>query len=231
MDGRDIEDELNSEEVNRAVSLVARVPAVRERLVAVQRAIGRAHPVMEGRDIGTVVFPDAAAKFYIDASKTVRAHRRGLQGQADTVRERDRIDTTRKTAPLIAAPDAMIIDSSNLALDEVISRVMDELRTRGLLHSEATHLLTGSATISTSSLHVRFSIIGVIGGENLSLPGGALIAGNHDVLSTRPSLASRSTSSFTSSVAKHCLTIRSPAPFCVLGMPYRWTRIGRTWAA
>lgn len=138
VDGRDIEEELSSENVNRSVSLVARVPAVRDRLVGMQREIGRAQPtVMEGRDIGTVVFPDAMAKFYIDASETVRARRRGLQGQTDAVRERDRIDSTRKTAPLVAAPDAVVIDSSNLALDEVVSRVMDELRTCGLTQPEA----------------------------------------------------------------------------------------------
>jgi cytidylate kinase len=138
VDGRDIEEELSSENVNRSVSLIARVPAVRDRLVGMQREIGRAGPtVMEGRDIGTVVFPDAMAKFYIDASEAVRARRRGLQGQTDAVRERDRIDTTRKTAPLVAAPDAVVIDSSNLTLDEVVSRVMDELRERGLIQPAA----------------------------------------------------------------------------------------------
>lgn len=133
VDGRDVEAELSGENVNRSVSLIARVPAVRGRLVSMQRQIGRAQPtVMEGRDIGTVVFPGAIAKFYIDASEAVRARRRGLQGQTDAVRERDRIDSTRKTAPLVAAPDAVRIDSSDLGLDEVISRVMDELRTRGV---------------------------------------------------------------------------------------------------
>ncbi|MCE9520156.1 MAG: (d)CMP kinase [Verrucomicrobia bacterium] len=138
LDGHDIEDELNNGEVNRAVSFIARVPAVRDRLVALQREIGRAQPVvMEGRDIGTVVFPDAMAKFYIDATEEVRARRRGLQGQTDTVGERDRIDSTRKTAPLIAAADAVVIDSSHLSLDEVVSRVMNELQTRGLIQPEA----------------------------------------------------------------------------------------------
>jgi len=138
VDGEDIEQELSSESVNRTVSLVARVPAVRERLVSMQREIGRSQPtVMEGRDIGTVVFPDAIAKFYIDASEAVRARRRGLQGQTDAVRERDRIDSTRKTAPLVAAADAVVIDSSDLPLDEVIARVMGELRTRGLIRTEA----------------------------------------------------------------------------------------------
>lgn len=138
LDGHDIEDELNNGEVNRAVSFIARVPAVRDRLVTLQRKIGRAQPVvMEGRDIGTVVFPDAMAKFYIDATEEVRARRRGLQGQTDTVGERDRIDSTRKTAPLIAAPDAIIIDSSHLSLEEVVSRVINELQTRSLIQPKA----------------------------------------------------------------------------------------------
>jgi len=131
--GRDVEEDLNSESVNRAVSLVARVPQVRERLVAMQRALGAAHPsVMEGRDIGTVVFPDAVAKFYIDASEEVRARRRGLQGLADSVGERDRLDSTRKTAPLKAADDAIVIDSSDLTLEQVVERVMQTLRSRGV---------------------------------------------------------------------------------------------------
>ena len=133
VNGREVEDELNSEAVNRAVSLVARVPQVREKLVAMQRAVGRAHPaVIEGRDIGTVVFPDALAKFYIDASEEVRSKRRGLQGHTDSVRERDRIDSTRKTAPLMAASDAIVIDSSDLTLEQVVDRVMETLRARGL---------------------------------------------------------------------------------------------------
>jgi cytidylate kinase len=133
VNGRDVESELNSEAVNRAVSLVARIPEVRARLVAMQRALGATHPVvMEGRDIGTVVFPDALAKFYIDASEEVRAKRRGLQGQADSVRERDRIDSTRKTAPLMAASDAIVIDSSHLTLEQVVDHVMQSLHAHGI---------------------------------------------------------------------------------------------------
>lgn len=133
VNGREVEQELNSEAVNKAVSLVARIPEVREQMVALQRALGHAYPVvMEGRDIGTVVFPDAIAKFYIDASEEVRAKRRGLQGHADSVRERDRIDSTRKTAPLIAAADAVVIDSSELTLEQVVEKVMQTLQARGL---------------------------------------------------------------------------------------------------
>ena len=134
VDGRDVENDLNSGKVNNAVSFVARVPAVRDRLVAMQRHLGRSRPsVVEGRDIGTVVFPDAAAKFYIDASEEVRMKRRGLQGQADAVVERDRIDSTRKIAPLVAAPDAIVVDSSEMSLDEVVAAVIKHLETRGII--------------------------------------------------------------------------------------------------
>jgi cytidylate kinase len=131
--GRDVESGLNAESINRGVSHVAKIPQVREKLVAMQRAVGHAHPsVMEGRDIGTVVFPDAQVKFYIDASEEVRAQRRGLQGHADTVRERDRMDSTRKVAPLMAAPDALVVDSSELTLAQVVDRILELLRERGV---------------------------------------------------------------------------------------------------
>ena len=134
LDNLNVEDELNAEAINNAVSHVARIPEVREKLVSMQRDLGRSHPcVMEGRDIGTVVFPDATVKFYIDASEEIRMKRRGLQGQADAVRERDRIDSTRKVAPLMAAPDALVIDSSDLSLQQVIDRVMEVLRERGII--------------------------------------------------------------------------------------------------
>lgn len=138
LNGADVEDALNSEEVNRGVSHVAKIPEVRTRLVAMQRQIGLASPsVLEGRDIGTVVFPDAQAKFYIDANEDVRARRRGLQGHADSVKERDRLDSTRKTAPLVAAADAVVVDSSDLTLEDVVARVLDLLRDRGVTDAPA----------------------------------------------------------------------------------------------
>ena len=138
IDGKLPGPELTGDAVNKAVSLVAAVPAVRERLVAGQRALALIGPlVMEGRDIGSVVFPDSAFKFYIDASEEVRAARRHAQGHADKVSERDRLDTTRKTSPLVTAADATVIDSSHLTLDEVVERVLSVLRSRGLAHSSA----------------------------------------------------------------------------------------------
>ncbi len=134
VNGRRLTDEeLNSEAVNGAVSHVAQVSDVRTRLVNEQRAlVARGNLVMEGRDIGSVVFPNTPHKFYIDASEEVRAARRSKQGLNDTVAMRDKLDSTRKTAPLIVPEGAIRIDSSDLTLDQVVAQVMGELRSRGL---------------------------------------------------------------------------------------------------
>lgn len=118
-------DDLNSDAVNAGVSLVARVPEVRERLVRDQRALADLGPlVMEGRDIGSVVFPDSRLKFYIDASEEVRAARRRAQGHADQVAERDRLDSTRKSSPLVVPEGAQVIDNSHLTLEQAIEAVL-----------------------------------------------------------------------------------------------------------
>jgi len=123
------DEQLSAEPVNRAVSAVATIPEVRERLVAEQRKYGeRAGVVMEGRDIGTVVFPDAPYKFYIDASPEVRERRRRAQGIVDSIADRDRTDSSRATSPLAAADDAIVIDSSELAIDEVVGRVVERVK-------------------------------------------------------------------------------------------------------
>ena len=122
------DDELNSEAVNAAVSFVARVPEVRNRLVAEQRAlVAHGDLVMEGRDIGSVIFPDTPHKFYIDASEEVRAARRRGQGLADTVALRDKLDSSRKTAPLMVADGACYIDSSDMTLEEVVAKVVERI--------------------------------------------------------------------------------------------------------
>jgi len=122
------QDDLNSDPVNRGVSLVARVPEVRARLVADQRALANLGPlVMEGRDIGSVVFPDSPLKFYIDASEEVRASRRSAQGHTDQVAERDRLDSTRKTSPLVIPEGAIVIDNSHLTLEQAVQAVMERL--------------------------------------------------------------------------------------------------------
>ncbi len=124
---------LSREEVNSNVSVIAAYPEVRERLVAAQRAHGeRADVVMEGRDIGTVVFPQTRWKFYIDASEEVRQQRRRAEGISDSIRERDRQDSTRVASPLTIAEDAFVIDSSGLTLEETVDRVIEKLREMGL---------------------------------------------------------------------------------------------------
>lgn len=121
-------EDLNSDPVNRGVSLVARVPEVRARLVADQRALAELGSlVMEGRDIGSVVFPESPLKFYIDASEEVRAARRSAQGHTDQVAERDRLDSTRKTSPLIIPEGAVVIDNSHLTLEGAVQAVLDHL--------------------------------------------------------------------------------------------------------
>lgn len=124
--------ELNSDPVNRAVSHVARVPEVRHALVAAQRGLRQLGGlVMEGRDIGSVVFPESPFKFYIDACQEVRAARRRAQGHADPVSERDRIDSTRKTSPLVIPEGAHVIDNSHLTLDQAVDAVVRALRQSG----------------------------------------------------------------------------------------------------
>ncbi len=124
--------ELNSDPVNRAVSHVARVPEVRHALVRAQRELQPLGGlVMEGRDIGSVVFPESAFKFYIDACQQVRAERRRAQGHADQVSERDRIDSTRKTSPLVIPEGAHVIDNSHLTLEQAVDAVIAALREKG----------------------------------------------------------------------------------------------------
>lgn len=124
---------LSDEAVNANVSAIAAYPEVRERLVAAQRAHREtADVVMEGRDIGTVVFPDTAHKFYIDASPEIRQQRRQAQGIMDEISERDRKDSTREASPLAVAGDAVVIDSSELSLEQVVEQVLAHLREQGL---------------------------------------------------------------------------------------------------
>lgn len=121
--------ELSSTAVNGGVSLIASIPEVRERLVAEQRRYASARGVvMEGRDIGSVVFPGTPHKFYIDASPEVREARRRAEGIEDSIARRDRIDSSRKASPLVIPDDALVIDSSELGIDEVVDRVLESIR-------------------------------------------------------------------------------------------------------
>ncbi|MDA0765552.1 MAG: (d)CMP kinase [Verrucomicrobia bacterium] len=129
--------ELRSDAVNAAVSSVSAVPEVREVLVAKQREMLRLGDlVMEGRDIGSVVFPDTPFKFYIDASEEVRRKRRAAEGQQDEVGERDRQDARRKTSPLKISEGALVIDSSELGIEEVVEKTVEGLRERGWFDRE-----------------------------------------------------------------------------------------------
>lgn len=131
------EADLRGPAVNAAVSHFAAVPAVRAALLAYQRdqaRIAREHGfaglVMEGRDIGTVIFPDADFRFFLQADPEERARRRAAEGQQDSIAERDRLDSTRKTAPLQCPPGATGLDSTHLSLEEVVARVSEPIAAR-----------------------------------------------------------------------------------------------------
>ena len=137
IDGHDVTRDIRTPEIDRAATAVARLPRVRHALVAVQRRMGEGGAVvMEGRDIGTVVFPDADVKIFLDASAEERARRRvhdpahtggqvGEAAVAAAIAARDRSDTTRAVSPLAAADQAVRIDTTNLSIDEVVDRVME----------------------------------------------------------------------------------------------------------
>ena len=126
------EAEIRGPEVTAAVSHFAAIPEVRAALLAYQRnqaEVARAHGfrgmVMEGRDIGSVIFPNADLRFFLHADVEARARRRELEGRADAVAERDRLDATRKTAPLVLASGAIDIDSTYLNLAQVVDKLAE----------------------------------------------------------------------------------------------------------
>jgi CMP/dCMP kinase len=149
--GVDVEPEIRGPEVTGAVSAVSALPAVRRALVQRQRvliaeAIATAGGgiVVEGRDIGSVVVPDAPLKVYLTASEEVRAARRGSQDRKAgrsgdfaavlaEVRRRDRLDSTRRTSPLHAAADALVIDTDALSVDAVLTELLRLVKERGLV--------------------------------------------------------------------------------------------------
>jgi cytidylate kinase len=139
IDGCDVAEAIRTPQIDAASSAVARLPRVREVLIGQQRALGRTGGVvMEGRDIGSVVFPDADVKIYLDAAPEERARRRahdpahaasrgavGVQDIASALEARDHSDRTRAASPLVVAADAITIDTTGLSVDDVIDRVMD----------------------------------------------------------------------------------------------------------
>jgi cytidylate kinase len=145
--GRDVSAEIRQPEISLGASAVSARPVVRDGLLELQRRLGRAAAkgaVLEGRDIGTVVFPDAMGKFFLTADPRVRAERRyreltakGTQTSLEAVlaeqERRDRDDASRAVAPLKQAQDAELVDSTALSLDQVVERMEASLRRRGLL--------------------------------------------------------------------------------------------------
>jgi cytidylate kinase len=133
IDGIDPESHLRYSMVNNAVSRVSSYPGVRQVLTKLLRDMaGEGSLVMEGRDIGSFVFPDTPYKFYIDASEEVRASRRSAQGETDSIARRDAFDSTRKNAPLVISEDAHVIDSSHLTLEGVVGEIIGRLRLKGM---------------------------------------------------------------------------------------------------
>jgi len=147
----DVTEAIRTPEISRGASVVSARPVVREKLLELQRDLGRNAPrgaVLEGRDIGTVVFPDAQVKFFLTASDEARAQRRWselsdkglsvqLQGVLSDQRRRDKDDTERAISPLVAAPDAIRIDTTGLDLGEVVDRCHREALAR------LKHLISG----------------------------------------------------------------------------------------
>ncbi|HEV2499608.1 MAG TPA: (d)CMP kinase [Terriglobia bacterium] len=144
LDGKDVTDKIRTPEVTLAAARVSRLPEVRQKLIGLQRAFAREQGVvMEGRDIGTVVFPDAPLKIFLTARPEERARRRlkdeKLKGRDATLEQtayeigrRDQLDAERKISPLTAAADACQLDSTSLGADEVVEEIIRLAKGRGL---------------------------------------------------------------------------------------------------
>jgi CMP/dCMP kinase len=143
LDAEDVSGEIRGDEVTKAVSAVSAVPVVRARLVGLQRelAAGQGSVVVEGRDIGTVVLPDADVKIFLTASAEERARRRNDQNVASgldddyeavlaDVKRRDHLDSTRPVSPLRAADDALMVDTSDMTEPEVVAHLLELVKQR-----------------------------------------------------------------------------------------------------
>jgi cytidylate kinase len=142
LDGRDVSDRIRDEDVTNMSSIVSTISAVRRAMVQRQRELGQRGAVMNGRDIGTVVFPNARVKVFLDAAPEERAERRLAEEREHNpaatyeqtlidITERDRRDTTRVDSPLVAASDAVVIDSTGQPIEKVFQRIMTIVRERG----------------------------------------------------------------------------------------------------
>lgn len=130
IDGQPAGEEIRGEHVNSHVSHYAAIPDVRAALLGYQRGqteVARRHGftglVMEGRDIGSIIFPDATLRFFLHADPAERAKRRAAEGRQDSIATRDQLDSSRKTAPLLCPPGAIDIDSTHLTLDQVVDKM------------------------------------------------------------------------------------------------------------
>ena len=190
IDGTDPTPFLRDPDINANVSTVSAIPQVRERLVSLQRDyLKRTHVVMEGRDIGSVVFPDTPFKIYIDADPAVRNERRSGYGEVDSVAERDAADTSRKTAPLKVAEGAAFLDTSNNTVEGVVSAAIEILGKQGFPLPEPRQRDEEPPTpmrwiywlgwMSFGAAYRTLFGMRVIGAENLILSGPVLVASNH----------------------------------------------------
>jgi cytidylate kinase len=143
LDGRDVSSPIRQPRITRLVSDIAKIKGVREIMLGLQRKFGKLRDsVLDGRDIGTVVFPDADKKFYIDAEFSVRVRRRykelkelnqdvTLKDIEKDLRNRDNIDSTREFAPLKKADDAIYIDTTNMSIEEVVQTILEHIGSQG----------------------------------------------------------------------------------------------------
>jgi cytidylate kinase len=185
-DGRPVGDEIRTADVSEAASIVAAHPSVREVLVAHQRRlVPRTGAVVEGRDIGTVVWPEAELKVYLDAAADVRAQRRGNQQGRDgdltvELHERDERDATRPVSAMRPAPDAVVLDTSSMTPDVVADEIVDLLqpRRRSPLYVIVRFLLK-------ILLRTAFRLE-VEGADNIPRHGGVIVAPNHRSLIDHP---------------------------------------------
>lgn len=124
---------LRTETINANVSIISAIPEVRKKLIDLQRGyLTHSSIVMEGRDIGSVVFPDTPYKIYVDAAEHVRTARRGKDGEVDSIATRDAADSKRTTAPLVVAEGATILDNSDHTIESGVAAALEILRQQGL---------------------------------------------------------------------------------------------------
>ncbi len=213
--------DLRSPEVNAAVSQFAALPAVRRFLfdyqrgqAAVARARGFAGLVMEGRDIGSVIFPDASLRLFLTADPATRAGRRAAEGQADAVAERDRLDSARATAPLTCPPGATVIDSSHLSLAEVAAQAGELVKA------------AQASDFGAAEFPWFYRLVWVGSRAFMNVAGRVEAAGVENVPRTGPFLLASNHASFLDPPLLGCFL---PRPICFFARKTLWDAPGMTW--